>query len=245
MDMHAPLDSSSNVPARIKTHCVTKLKISLFGFRKSAEHDMDLRSPCAEYAGTGIVMGSPVPKKNKFFAVKLKVVEVPLVSLFSRQNSINAKRDDNNHGFQKKSESFDDGEGQSSKNMDRDNKRGKEIVQKYVKKIRLFYVKILQRSNDKIRSRDVEKPEDRNRQKNSRCQSLERSDKQMSFSDFSGNLKMVYKQILGKGKQQASDMQQHFPNSYYRSESTLMELQSAIQGAIAHCKDSNYIHDGE
>jgi hypothetical protein len=59
----------------------------------------------------------------------------------------------------------------------------------------------------------------------------EKCEKQISFSYFSGNLKMHYKH-LGKGKQPPSEMQQKLPN--YSSESTLMEVQSAIQGAIAH-----------
>jgi len=236
---------SCNVPG-VKIHfpkllrTATRLKISLFGFRKSGKLGLDLQSPCAEYAGTGTGMGCPVPKQNRFFTVKFKMEEVPMVSLFTRDNSINSKRDDNNHGFQKKPENSDDGEGQTCQNMDRDKKRAKEIVQKYVKKIKPPYVQISQRSNDKIRSRDVEKPRIRNGVENGRCQVSERSEKQLSFSDFSGILKMVPKH-LGKGKQPPSVMQQQLPN-YYRSESTLMEVQNVIQEAIAHCKQSNHIH---
>lgn len=245
-DIHASLHSSSNVTTRVKTHfprllkTAAKLKIYWFGFRKSAKHGMDLQSPCAEYVGTGTGMGSPVPKQSRFFTVKFKMEEVPMVSLFTRGNSINSKRDDNNHGFQKKPENSDDGEGQICQNMDRDTKRAKEIVQKYVKKIKPPYVQISQRSNDKIRSRDVEKPRIRNGVENGRCQVSERSEKQLSFSDFYGILKMVPKH-LGKGKQPPSVMQQQLPN-YYRSESTLMEVHNVIQEAIAHCKQSNHIH---
>jgi len=215
----------------------TKLKISLFGIRKSGKLGMYLQSSCAEY-GTGMAMDSPVPKQNRLFTVKLKVVEVPLVSLFTRDNSKVAKKDDNNE-FQRKSEDSDDGEGQC-KNMDKDKKRAKEIVQKYVKKIKPLYVKISQKCNEKIRFGDLEKTPQRNGVKNGRCPGTERSEKHISFSDFSGNLKMVYKH-LGKGKQQPSHMQQKLPN--YSSESSLMEVQNAIQGAIRHCKQSSYIGD--
>eukprot|EP00253_Pinus_taeda_P010860 PITA_10860 len=217
----------------------TRLKISLFGFRKSGKVGLDLQSPCAEYAGTGSAMDSPVPKQNRLFTMKFKVVEVPLASLFTRDNSKVAKRDGNN-GFQEKSKDSDDGEGQC-KSMDRDKKRAKEIVQKYVKMIKPLYVKISQRCNEKIRFRDPQKRGERNELKNGRCPGSERSEKQVSFSDFSGNLKMVYKH-LGKGRQQTSDMQKKLPN-YYTSESTMMEVQSAIQGAISHCKQSSYIDD--
>lgn len=220
-------------PNLLKT--ATKLKISLFGIRKSGKLGMYLEPPCAEY-GTSIATDSPVPKQNRLFTVKFKVVEVPLVSLFTRDNSKVSKKDDNNE-IQRKAEESDDGEGQC-KSTDRDKKKAKEIVQKYVKKIKPLYVKISQKCNEKIRFGDLEKHEQR--VQNGKCPSSERSEKQISFSDLSGHLKMVYKH-LGKGKQQPSGMQQKLP--HYSSESTLMEVQSAIQGAIKHCKLSSYIGD--
>jgi len=57
-----------------------------------------------------------------------------------------------------------------------------------------------------------------------------------SPSYFTGNLRLLYKR-LGEGKQQPSEMQQKLPK-YRSSESALMEVQSAIQGAITHCKQS-------
>ena len=80
----------------------TKLKISLLGFRKSSKLGRDLQYPCVEY-------GNPKPKDIRLFNVKLKVVDVLLVFLFIRANSMDSKRDENNHGFQKKLEDFDDG----------------------------------------------------------------------------------------------------------------------------------------
>ena len=124
IDIDIAFPQSSNIP-RIKIQfpkllkTATKLKISLLGFRKSTKPGMDLQSPCAEYVGIGISMDHVVPRKNRSFTMKLKVVEVPLVSLFTRGNSKGSKRDDNNHGLQKKSEDSDDREGQC-KNMDRD-----------------------------------------------------------------------------------------------------------------------------
>jgi len=117
--------------------------------------------------------------------------------------------------------------------MDGDKRRANEIVQKYVKKMK-HRVKILQRSNEKIRSGYLEKPRVKNRLKNGRYEGSERSHKQISFSYLSGNLKVVYKH-LGKGKEQhTSNMQQKIPN--HINESMLMEVQIAIQGDIAHCK---------
>lgn len=245
-NIHALLHSSSNVPARVKTHFLRllktapKLKIYLFGFRKLAKHGMELLSPSAEYTGAGTGMDSPVPNQNRFLTVKFKMEEVPQVSLFTRDNFMNAKRDDNNRWFQKKPESFDDGDGQIYQNKHTNKKQAKEIVGKYVKKIKPLYVQISQRGNEKIRSRDVEEAGFKYGVKNERCQVSGTREKQTSFSYFSGMLKMVYKH-LGKGKQPPSVMQQQLPN-YCRSESTSMEVQSIIQEAIAHCKQSSYTH---
>lgn len=242
-DKDIPFPQSCNVPG-VKIQfpkllkSATKLKISLLGFKKSAKPGTDLQSPSAEH---GVAMDSPVPKQNRFVTLKLKVVEVPLVSLFTRDNSNGSKRVDKNHGgLQEKSEDSEDGQGQC-KNMDREKKGTKEIVQKYVQKIKPLYLKISQRYNEKIRFRDQEKTGERNGVKNGRSPGLERKlEKQMSFSYFSGNLKMIHKH-LAKGKHQPSDMQQKLRN--YSSESTLMEIESAIQGAISHCKQSSCIYD--
>jgi len=75
------------------------------------------------------------------------------MSLFARDNSKAGKRDGSNW-FLKKSEDSDDGEGHC-KNMNSDKKRAKEIVQKYVKKIKPLYVKISQRCNENIRFGDL------------------------------------------------------------------------------------------
>eukprot|EP00253_Pinus_taeda_P028816 PITA_28816 len=247
--IHPSLHSSSNIPLGVKSHfpnllkTATKLKIFLFRFRKPSKIGMDLQSSCAE-CGTDVGMDFPVPKQNRLLTLKLKVVEVPLVSLFTRDNSKGAKRDGSNWVL-KKTEDSDDGE-RHCKNMDRDKKKAKEIVQKYVKKIKPLYVKISRKCNEKIRFGDLEKPRGRNGVKNGIYLGSESSEHQMSFSygspsHFPGNLKMLYKH-LGKGKRQPSEMQQKLPK-YCSSESTLMEVQSAIQGAIRHCKQSIDIDD--
>lgn len=237
-DIASPQSSSSGIktqfPNLLKT--AAKLKIPFSGFKKSAKLGSDFQTPCSEY---GTDMDSPMPRQNRFLAVKFKVVDVPLVSLFTRDKSKGSKRDfNNNQGFQKKSEDSDDEVRQTCSNMDRDKKRAKEIVQKYVDKIKLLCVKISQRYNEKIRFRYLENPSIRNGVKNGGSQSSGRSEKHIPFSDFSGNQKMVYNH-LGKGKQQPSDAQQKLPKYNMNSEKTLMEIQSSIQGAIAHCKRSN------
>ena len=210
-DIHASPRSSRYSPSGIKTHfpkfltTASKLKISLFGSSKSVKFGRDLQLSCAEY-GTGIAMESPVTKQNRLLTVKLKAVEVLLVSLFSRDLCQGTKREDNVHWFQKKSQASDNGEGQTCKNTDKDKKTAKEIVEKYVKKIKPLYVKMLQMGSEKITFGDLEKPGVRNGMKYGTCQGFERSEKQMSFSYFSSNLEMVYKH-LGKGKQRPSDMQ--------------------------------------
>lgn len=231
----APMQSSSNVPAGIKNlfpklvKTATKLKISFHGFQKLGKLGMNLKFP----SGTGLGMDSFEPKNNRLFTGKLKFAEVPM-----EHNYKGAKRADD-IVFQKKSEYSDDGRGKTCKHMSRKKKRAKEIVKKYVK-IEHLFVKMSQKGNDKSRCDDLEKLGDRNGTKNRSCQRSDRSEKQISFSYFSGNLNMVYKH-LGNWKQSPSDIRWKHPN-YSSSDSTLMDVQNAVQGAIAHCKLSNYIH---
>lgn len=82
------------------------------------------------------------PKWNKFIILKLKIVEVPLVSLFTRDNSNGLKRVNNNWAS-KKFEDFDDGK-RHCRNIDRKNKRTKDIIQNYVWKVKSFYFNISQ-----------------------------------------------------------------------------------------------------
>ena len=76
-------------------YSATKLKIYLFGFRNSSKVGRDLQYPCVKY-------GTPEPEEIRLFNVELKVVDVLMVFLLIRDNSRDAKRDDNNNGFQKK-----------------------------------------------------------------------------------------------------------------------------------------------
>ena len=113
----------------------TKLKISLFGFRKSSKLGRDLQYPRVEY-------GTPELEEIRFFNVKLNVVDVFLVFLLIRSNSRDSKRDGNNHGFQGEKKNLEDLMMDNSVKIWIDIRRGKEIVQKYVKKIKFLYVMI-------------------------------------------------------------------------------------------------------
>ena len=95
------MQSSTDIPAGIKTQFSkllktdTNLKIHFLGFGKSAKLGIDLKSSCAENACTsdGVGMDSFAPKTNRFFIVKLNIVEEQLVSLLTRDNFSGANRD--------------------------------------------------------------------------------------------------------------------------------------------------------
>ena len=71
--------------------------------------------------------------KNKFFTVKFKVEEVPIISLFSRDNSKSQKQ-------------------QSSEDSVSDEKKfSKDVMQKYLKKVKPLYVRISRRYGEKLR----------------------------------------------------------------------------------------------
>lgn len=209
----------------------TRLKVTLFGLKKSANVGMDLQASCAEDASN---MDFPVHKQNKFLAVKFKVVDVPLFFRFTRDNSTGSKRDESSNGFQNKSD-YSDGDIGHCKSNEKEKKKVKEIVQKYVKMIKPLYVKISQRYTDKNKHADLEKSGVASIARNSGFSGSERSHQnQLSFS---GNLKTVYKSFC-KERNTSSNVDLALHTNY--NESTMLELQSAIQGAIAHCKQSNY-----
>ncbi|KAH9309631.1 hypothetical protein KI387_037542, partial [Taxus chinensis] len=162
-----------------------------------------------------------VEKQKKAFTVKLKVLDVLLVCLFTIDNSRGSKRDQNTNGFQKKTEDSDGNTEQRS-----DKKRAKKIVQKCVKMIKSRSVKISHMCDKKIKH--PAKSGVTNGATNSGVSDSERCQKHLSFFD---NLKMAYRNS-GKGKISSPNMKPKFPN--YISESTMLQRQSDIQAAIAH-----------
>ncbi|KAH9291956.1 hypothetical protein KI387_042860 [Taxus chinensis] len=217
----------------IKTHFPTllrtasKFKIPPSGMKNSAKVGMNLQ---AEY-GSGI--DSSVQKQNKFFTVRFKVVEVPLFFRLTRDNSRGSGRDESSTDFQKKSED-PDGNIAECKSNERNKKKVKEILLKYVKMIKPLYVKISQRHNEKTRHAYLEKAGVCIGARNNGFLGSERSiQKQLSFS---GNLRTAHKHFF---KERDSSVYVN-PDLPGYSLSTMMEFQSAIQGAIAHCKRSNY-----
>ncbi|XP_057848989.1 uncharacterized protein LOC131059935 isoform X2 [Cryptomeria japonica] len=219
----------SQFPNLLKT--ATKLKISLLRFKKSARVGMDLEGEC------GRSRDSNVQRQSKYFIVKFKMVDLPLFFRFIGDNSRGSKTDESRNWFQRKSEVSHQNFGQCKSN-ERDKKRVKEVVQKYVKMIKPLYLKICQKYSEKTKHEPIKKSRVANRTIHTGFSGSERiHQKRLSFYD---KLKMVYKPSC-KEDNSFSSLNPAVPKNY--SESTVMELQNAIQGAITHCKRSNYTED--
>lgn len=79
-------------------------------------------------------------KQNKFFTVKFKVEEVPIVSLFTRENSKSTKSS-------QKQNNTEDASAAAS-----DEKRfSKDVMQRYLKKMKPLYIRVSKRYAEKLR----------------------------------------------------------------------------------------------
>ncbi|XP_058096125.1 probable membrane-associated kinase regulator 2 [Magnolia sinica] len=122
----------------------TKFRIFLLGFKKP--------KPTAETNGA-----TPPPKQqqqqqqSKLFTVKFKVDEVPIVSLFTRDNSSRNSGSKNQQQQQQQQQTVEDvvsDEGMSASDAKR---FAKDVVHKYLKMIKPLYVKVSRKYGEKLR----------------------------------------------------------------------------------------------
>lgn len=172
----------------------------------------------------------PASSSNKFFAVKLKVDEVPLVSLFTRDGS---SRNTSGGPKQKRDEAV------LAANME-GGKTSKEVVNRYLKKIKPLYVKVSRRSNG-------EKSKFSGGILGSVPENLAESAEHTSEVERKvtmGDLQNRVRKRLGKIKSASSTVASvPSPPSTScaitrRRDDSLLQQQDGIQSAIAHCKRS-------
>lgn len=182
-------------------------------------------------------------KQGKFFTVKLKVEEVPIVSLFTRDNS---SRISTKTQSQKP---------QISEEAASEEKRfSKEVMQKYLKMVKPLYVRVSKRYGDKLRlsgqlslsNSQPSQPAPANPAAAEKGQSApEVSEPSVSNvkSQKQGNipagLRVVCKH-LGKSRSASSAVAAAPPGTApsQRRDDSLLQQQDGIQSAILHCKRS-------
>ncbi|KAG0454649.1 hypothetical protein HPP92_023633 [Vanilla planifolia] len=144
-----------------------------------------------------------IQQLSKFF-VRFKVEEVPVVSLFSRTHVAEEKKSGNS----------------------------KEVVQKYLRKFKPFYVRVSKRYGfsgplTKTRETGLEETE---------SYLTARIGHRRTKSAMSGKLRVANKN-LGKSKSSVASADSP-PNPSRRRDDSLLQQEDGIQSAIAHCKRS-------
>ncbi|XVF51402.1 hypothetical protein PTKIN_Ptkin04bG0182500 [Pterospermum kingtungense] len=184
--------------------------------------------------------------KNKLFTVKFKVEEVPIKSLFSRDNNKSQKQ-------------------QSSEDAVSDEKKfSKDVMQKYLKKVKPLYVKVSRRYGEKFKfsgqlnlgslkpttppSTAAQKPDSGKVKMAENGQTeVEVGENQVNGKNpntkqvnIPAGLRVVCKH-LGKSRSASSaavPVAPPAPASSKRRDDSLLQQQDGIQSAILHCKRS-------
>ncbi|XWS50023.1 hypothetical protein CRYUN_Cryun12cG0052900 [Craigia yunnanensis] len=232
----------------------TKFRVFLLRFKKSKLNSTEKTESASANGSVSVPTATPKKQettqeennnnnKNKFFTVKFKVEEVPIMSLFSRDNSKSQKQ-------------------QSSEYSVSDEKKfSKDVMQKYLKKIKPLYVKVSRRYGEKLRfsgqlslgSLKPATPPSTAAQKSvsGKVTTAEKGQVELEVGESQVNgknlkqvnipagLRVVCKH-LGKSKSASSAVAAAppAPSLSKRRDDSLLQQQDGIQSAILHCKRS-------
>lgn len=238
----------------------TKLRVSMLGFKKPKQNAAEKVSeksngPVAATAAAVVDTPPPPPppppkqqqkqeaekdKQSKFFTVKFKVEEVPIMSLFTRDS--NSSRKSQKHNAEDSEEK----------------KFSKDVMQKYLKKVKPLYVRVSKlKFSGQLNSGSVTKsvhstPSTAGQKPNQPKSTAEksplpeaevggetfvqlRSQKQANIPE---RLKVVCKH-LGKSRSASSAVAAAPAGvTTSRRDDSLLQQQDGIQSAILHCKRS-------
>ncbi|XP_011022601.1 PREDICTED: probable membrane-associated kinase regulator 2 [Populus euphratica] len=197
-------------------------------------------------------------KQSKLFTVKFKVEEVPIMSFFTRENSKNIK------SSQQKQNSAEESTASAADAAFSDDKQkfSKDVMQKYLKKVKPLYIRVSKRYGEKLKfsgqlsfgsgpktsappspSTVAQKPittDNGGKEKESAeaptvAVSSMKGPKQ---GNLPAGLRVVCKH-LGKSRSASSAAAAHpVPVLSNRRDDSLLQQQDGIQSAILHCKRS-------
>ncbi|WJX48065.1 hypothetical protein P8452_34677 [Trifolium repens] len=192
-------------------------------------------------------------QKKKLFTVKFKVDEVPFVSFFTRDNSSKGKSTTNDNKASPKENKKDNTEEESqlrshSPSSEDKISFSKEVMQKYLKKVKPLYVRVSRKYAEKLRfsgqlnNSPVKKP------------ATEKVETEVDTTKNGGNdvkgqkqgtlplsagLRVVCKRL---GKSRSASSATPSPDatavSSRRRDDSIVQQQDGIQSAILHCKSS-------
>lgn len=203
----------------------TRLRVFILGLRKSN------KSPATEPNAAG---ASPkqIQQQNKFFFVKFKVDEVPIVSLFTRDGSSRALPGGEESGVAAAGTAAEEKKSNS-----------KEVVQKYLSKIKPLYVRVSKKYTDKLKfsgplvqdgvpATDLSSREEKEEEAEESPAAVKLSEKTTKLP-MPAKLRVVYERL---GKSRSASVAA--ATSPQRRDDSLLQQQDGIQSAIAHCKRS-------
>ncbi|KAK2385180.1 putative membrane-associated kinase regulator [Trifolium repens] len=194
----------------------------------------------------------PESQKKKLFTVKFKVDEVPFVSFFTRDNSSKGKSTANDNKISSKEKKQDNTEEESQSHSPSSEDKisfSKEVMQKYLKKVKPLYVRVSRKYAEKLRfsgqlnTSPVKKP------------ATEKVETEIDTTKNGGNDVKVQKQgtlplpaglrVVCKrlGKSRSASSATPSPDattavSSRRRDDSIVQQQDGIQSAILHCKSS-------
>ncbi|KAL0015901.1 hypothetical protein SO802_002970 [Lithocarpus litseifolius] len=131
----------------------TKFRVFMLGLKKSklpnpTSPKQDKKEPEQQQQQQKQKQEPKQSTKNKSFTVKFKVEEVPIMSLFTRDSSKSASV---NKTQKQNTEELGSSSSSSSSTVSEEKKFSKEVMQKYLKKVKPLYVRVSRRYGEKLR----------------------------------------------------------------------------------------------
>ncbi|KAI4315482.1 hypothetical protein L6164_028283 [Bauhinia variegata] len=252
-------NSKAQFPALL-LKSATKFRVFMLGLKKSKSNTSGKESSGSDSATPKQSQSQqpeslkklpePEPQKRKLFTVKFKFEEVPIMSLFTRDNS---SRGASGNKSQK----------QSMEESPSEEKRfTKEVMHKYLKMVKPLYIRVSRKYEDKLRfsgqlnissGGKVASPPAKptaEAQAQAQAQAQTEADvcetagannhiKNQKQGNLPAGLRVVCKH-LGKSRSASSAVAAAPPGlaSSKRRDDSLLQQQDGIQGAILHCKRS-------
>ncbi|KAM7258556.1 hypothetical protein ACFE04_014297 [Oxalis oulophora] len=196
----------------------TKFRVFMLGFKKS-KPNLESNSTKKE---------NSISNNNKLFTVKFKVEEVkPIASIFTRNNSKLSLKHSILSSTTTTTELVDD------------KRFSKEIMQKYLKKVKPLYIRVSKRYGDKVKSAAAASPKtaavDKSTEGEETTAKAAAAAGVKQEGGFPAGLRVVCKH-LGKSKSASAVAAATSPPS--RRDDSLLQQEDGIQSAILHCKRS-------
>lgn len=189
-------------------------------------------------------------KQSKFLTVKFKVEEVPIKSLFTRDNSSKSSNNNNTSSRIHKRNPEEACLTNAANSSSDEKKFSKDMMQKYLKKVKPLYIRVSKRYGEKLKfsgqlsltgnaatKPGPSPPPSASAKAEPATDAPPAAEKSQKQGNIPTGLRIVRKH-LGKSRSASSAVVAASPVASNRRDDSLLQQQDAIQGAILHCKRS-------